>query len=120
MVPRPLSEAFGGQVSFVGHTEEAARDVAQKGGWADKLAVTKTSFKANSKVLLGIPCSQTAVPEEVDMTASCTRHLMMKTVVLYLRTLSLNDCSLWSCGNVFSRCHDLNIPDHLLYEPSPI
>ncbi|KAK9833089.1 hypothetical protein WJX74_006791 [Apatococcus lobatus] len=39
------------EVSFVGHTEEAAREAAQKGGFADKLAVTKTSFKANSKAL---------------------------------------------------------------------
>lgn len=38
------------QVSFVGATEEAAREAAQKNGYADKLAVTKTSFKANSKV----------------------------------------------------------------------
>lgn len=46
------------QVSFVGHTEEAAREAAQKGGFADKLAVTKTSFKANSKVqILSQSCS---------------------------------------------------------------
>lgn len=38
------------QVSFVGQTEEAAREAAQKEGFADKLAVVKTSFKANSKV----------------------------------------------------------------------
>ena len=40
----------GMQVSFVGQTEEAARETAQKGGFADKVAVVKTSFKANSKV----------------------------------------------------------------------
>ena len=38
------------QVSFVGLTEEAAREAASKGGFSDKIAVTKTSFKANSKV----------------------------------------------------------------------
>ncbi|KAK9823539.1 hypothetical protein WJX72_003553 [[Myrmecia] bisecta] len=39
------------EVSFVGPTEEQARETAQKEGWADKLAVVKTSFKANSKAL---------------------------------------------------------------------
>ena len=39
------------QVSFVGLTEEAAREQAEKDGYKDKIAVTKTSFKANSKVL---------------------------------------------------------------------
>lgn len=43
------------QVSFVGQTEEAAREAAQKGGFADKLGVSKTSFKANSKVHLPNP-----------------------------------------------------------------
>lgn len=38
------------QVSFVGLTEEAAREQAEKDGYADKVAVVKTSFKANSKV----------------------------------------------------------------------
>ncbi len=38
------------QVSFVGATEEQARDAAQKAGYGDKLAVVKTSFRANSKV----------------------------------------------------------------------
>ncbi len=39
------------QVSFVGMTEEQARAKAEEGGWADKVAVQKTSFKANSKAL---------------------------------------------------------------------
>ena len=39
------------QVSFVGLTEEAAREQAEKDGYKDKIAVTKTSFKANSKVV---------------------------------------------------------------------
>ena len=39
------------QVSFVGMTEEAAREKAEKEGWGNKVAVTKTSFKANSKAL---------------------------------------------------------------------
>lgn len=39
------------QVSFVGLTEEQARDKAQAGGYGDKVAVSKTSFKANSKAL---------------------------------------------------------------------
>ena len=38
------------EVSFVGLTEEAAREKAEAEGWADKVAVSKTSFKANSKV----------------------------------------------------------------------
>ena len=38
------------QVSFVGLTEEAAREQATKDGYSDKVAVVKTSFKANSKV----------------------------------------------------------------------
>lgn len=38
------------QVSFVGLTEDAAREAADKGGYGDKVAVVKTSFKANSKV----------------------------------------------------------------------
>ena len=32
-------------------TEEQARAKAEEGGWADKVAVQKTSFKANSKAL---------------------------------------------------------------------
>lgn len=39
------------EVSFVGQTEEAAREAASAGGYSDKIAVTKTSFKANSKAL---------------------------------------------------------------------
>jgi dihydrolipoamide dehydrogenase len=39
------------EVSFVGMTEEQAREKAQEGGWGDKVAVSKTSFKANSKAL---------------------------------------------------------------------
>lgn len=35
----------------MGLTEEAAREKAQKEGWTEKLAVSKTSFKANSKAL---------------------------------------------------------------------
>lgn len=34
----------------MGTTEEAARETAQKNGYGDKVAVVKTSFKANSKV----------------------------------------------------------------------
>ena len=40
------------QVSFVGATEEQAREAAQKAGYGDKLAVVKTSFRANSKVCI--------------------------------------------------------------------
>ena len=32
-------------------TEEQAREKATQAGWADKVAVQKTSFKANSKAL---------------------------------------------------------------------
>ena len=39
------------EVSFVGATEEAAREAAKAGGYADAVAVVKTSFKANSKAL---------------------------------------------------------------------
>ena len=41
---------WGLQVSFVGKTEEAAREAAEKEGYGGKVAVVKTSFKANSKV----------------------------------------------------------------------
>lgn len=40
------------QVSFVGATEEQARETAQKKGYGDKVAVVKTSFKANTKVCM--------------------------------------------------------------------
>ncbi|CAL8467252.1 g6788 [Coccomyxa elongata] len=39
------------EVSFVGLTEDAAREQATKDGYSDKVAVVKTSFKANSKAL---------------------------------------------------------------------
>ena len=37
----------------MGLTEEAAREAATKEGYADKVSVVKTSFKANSKVCHG-------------------------------------------------------------------
>lgn len=43
------------QVSFVGATEEQARETAQKKGYSDKVAVVKTSFKANTKVCMSTP-----------------------------------------------------------------
>ncbi|KAK9810848.1 hypothetical protein WJX73_001865 [Symbiochloris irregularis] len=39
------------EVSFVGMTEEAAREAAEKAGYGDKVSISKTSFKANSKAL---------------------------------------------------------------------
>ena len=45
------------QVSFVGATEEQARETAQKKGYGDKVAVVKTSFKANTKVCMYPPCN---------------------------------------------------------------
>jgi len=39
------------EIAFVGHTEPQARDAAEKGGYGDKVAVAKCSFKANSKAL---------------------------------------------------------------------
>lgn len=39
------------EVAFVGATEEAAREKAEKEGYADKVAVAKTYFKGNSKAL---------------------------------------------------------------------
>ncbi|KAL4458210.1 hypothetical protein ABPG75_013075 [Micractinium tetrahymenae] len=39
------------EVSFVGLTEDAAREKAEKEGWVDKLGVSKTYYKANSKSL---------------------------------------------------------------------
>lgn len=39
------------EVSFVGLTEEAARDAAEAGGYASQVAVVRSSFKANSKAL---------------------------------------------------------------------
>ena len=43
------------QVSFVGATEEQARETAKKKGYGDKVAVVKTSFKANTKVCMCSP-----------------------------------------------------------------
>ncbi|WPT14277.1 Dihydrolipoyl dehydrogenase 1 [Picochlorum sp. SENEW3] len=42
------------EVSFVGVTEDAAREAAEKGGYADKVEVAKTYFKGNSKALAEI------------------------------------------------------------------
>ena len=42
------------EVSFVGLTEEAAREAAEKGGYASKVAVAKTYFKGNSKALAAV------------------------------------------------------------------
>eukprot|EP00894_Picocystis_sp_ML_P001424 jgi/Pico_ML_1/51941/g2729.t1 len=39
------------EVAFVGMTEEQAREKPKEGGFEDKIAVAKTSFKANSKAL---------------------------------------------------------------------
>ena len=39
------------EVAFVGMTEEAAREKAEKEGYSEKLAVAKTYFKGNSKAL---------------------------------------------------------------------
>lgn len=39
------------EVAFVGKTEEAAREQAEKEGYSDKVAVAKTYFKGNSKAL---------------------------------------------------------------------
>jgi dihydrolipoamide dehydrogenase len=42
------------EVSFVGVTEDAARENADKGGYADQVEVAKTYFKGNSKALAEI------------------------------------------------------------------
>ena len=42
------------EVSFVGATEEKAREDAEKGGYGSKVAVAKTYFKGNSKALAEI------------------------------------------------------------------
>jgi dihydrolipoamide dehydrogenase len=42
------------EVSFVGLTEDAAREAAEKGSYADKVEVAKTYFKGNSKALAEI------------------------------------------------------------------
>ena len=46
-----LTLLYSLQVSFVGLTEEAAREAAAAGGFASQIAVVKSSFKANSKAL---------------------------------------------------------------------
>ena len=56
------------EVSFVGLTEENAREQAEKDGYKDKIAVTKTSFKANSKVGFITP---SAVLEHLVSTGEC-------------------------------------------------
>ena len=40
----------------MGLTEDAAREAAEKDGYADKVAVVKTSFKANSKASAAAGC----------------------------------------------------------------
>ena len=42
------------EVSFVGLTEEAAREAATAGGFGAQVGVVKTSFKANSKARAGL------------------------------------------------------------------
>ena len=42
------------EVSFVGVTEDAAREAAEKGGYGDQVQVAKTYFKGNSKALAEI------------------------------------------------------------------
>lgn len=42
------------EVSFVGLTEEAAREAAAAGGFGSQVGVVKTSFKANSKARAGL------------------------------------------------------------------
>ena len=42
------------EVSFVGLTEEAAREAATAGGFGSHVGVVKTSFKANSKARAGL------------------------------------------------------------------
>lgn len=46
----------------MGQTEEAAREAAQAGGFTDKIAIAKTSFKANSKVSLEQAYSGNVLP----------------------------------------------------------
>ena len=70
------------EVSFVGLTEEAAREAASAGGFGNEVAVVKTSFKANSKVRLqscalknrdGYECSRGFKLWNPVWRASCTR-----------------------------------------------
>lgn len=42
------------EVSFVGLTEDAAREKAEKEGWADKLGVAKTYYKVGGRVVKGV------------------------------------------------------------------
>lgn len=76
----------------MGATEEQARETAQKSGYGDKLAVVKTSFKANTKVqthrFLSVMADQ--APKMVRSTSDCTSkslkeschcdHLVVSTV----------------------------------------
>lgn len=64
-------KGFVFQVSFVGQTEEGARELAQKEGFQDKLAVVKTSFKANSKVLNQLPCVLHFITKKEFQCISC-------------------------------------------------
>lgn len=66
------------EVSFVGLTEEAAREKAEAEGWADKVAVSKTSFKANSKVIGDGICVI-----RVHTTRSTPRRLRRRRVMVW-------------------------------------
>lgn len=67
------------QVSFVGATEEQARETAQKKGYGSKVAVVKTSFKANTKVCTSKPyllrCMQ-GVHEQKSLLCGVDMHEM--------------------------------------------
>ena len=79
------------QVSFVGATEEQAREAAQKKGYADKVAVVKTSFKANTKVCHNLfaivdVCNDTQISQACNIKAvytSCCWPYFMATACLY-------------------------------------
>ena len=76
------------QVSFVGLTEEAAREAAEAGGFATQVAVVRSSFKANSKALAekegeGIakmiyryacPLARTSLPQDLSFFAAILVH----------------------------------------------
>lgn len=80
------------QVSFVGATEEAAREAAQKNGYGDKVAVVKTSFKANSKVgpaLAGI--ANAALLDDCMWVWPCG-HTRLQAAAAILPCLATTSC----------------------------
>lgn len=86
----------------MGTTEEAARETAQKNGYGDKVAVVKTSFKANSKV--GLPAAWLRPPRNVESADSKASHVAKLSKLLLtlpnVKLVAVARCSVL-CASVY-------------------